>query len=84
MEYLETAVCFLLGGGLIALAGFIFNLRTKGLFRLLVNTLAGGILLVVLSLTGLLNLALNPFNALLTGVLGIFGPVIIIVVTFFL
>lgn len=84
MEYVEISICFLLGGGLVALAGFIFNLRTKGIFRIIVNTLAGGILLTALSLTGLLNLALNPFNALLTGVLGIFGPIVIIVVTFFL
>ena len=68
----------------MVLAGFIFNLRTKGIFRLVLNTLVGGILLVVLSLTGLLNLGLNPFNALITGVLGVFGPIIIIAVTFFL
>lgn len=84
MQYLEIAVCFLLGGALAAIAGFIFNLRTKGLFRIAVNSLAGGILLVLFSLTGLLNLALNPFNALLCGALGIFGPLIIIAVTVFL
>lgn len=84
MEIVETAVCFILGGLLILLAGFIFNLRTKGLFRLALNTLTGGVLLTVLSLTGLLTLALSPFNALLTGAFGLLGLAVIIVITFWL
>ena len=84
MQYIETAVCFLLGGALAALAGFVFNLRTKGLFRLAVNSIAGCLLFLLLSLTNLLHLPLNPFNALLTGALGIFGPIIVAVVTFLL
>lgn len=73
-----------MGAAIILLAGFIFNLRTKGLFRLLLNTLTGGVLLVVLSLTGLLTLALSPFNALLTGAFGLLGLTVIIIITFWL
>ena len=73
-----------MGGALAALAGFVFNLRTKGMFRLLVNSLAGSLLLLVLSLSGLVVLPLNPFNALLTGVLGLPALALIAAVTFFL
>lgn len=84
MEYLEIAVCFLLGGAIALILGFVFNLRTKGFFRLIVNSLVGGILLALLSITGLLHLPLNPFNALAVGALGIFGLAAVAIVTLFL
>ena len=84
MLYVEIAVCFLLGAAIATVFGFVFNLRTKGMFRLLVNSLAGGLLLLVLSLSGLVVLPLNPFNALLTGVLGLPALAVIAAVTFFL
>ena len=84
MLYVEIAVCFLLGAAIAAVFGFVFNLRTKGMFRLLVNSLAGSLLLLVLSLSGLVVLPLNPFNALLTGVLGLPALALIAAVTFFL
>lgn len=84
MVYLEIFISFVIGALLVALTGRVFSLKTKGLVRLLINSVAGGVLLVGLSLFHVVYLPLNPLNAFITGLLGLPGLIVVWLVVVFL
>lgn len=84
MKILEIAVSFLIGLVLVLLLGWVFHLKTKGIKRIIINTLCGGTALCLFSLFNVANVALNPLNALITGFLGLPGLVSVFVLSAFL
>lgn len=63
---------------LIATVVWVTRLKTKGVTRLLINSLAGGALVAGLSAFGVITLPFNAFNAALVGVLGLPGAGVVI------
>ena len=84
MATVEIILGLISGLLLLVILGWIFSLRTKGIIRLLINTVAGVVFLVLLNVFGIATLAVNPLNALIVGFFGIFGVVGIWLITVFL
>ncbi len=84
MNYFEIAISFLMGLVLVLLLGWVLSFKTKGLVRLAANAVAGGVVLIALTLFNILVLPLNPLNALLTGFLGVPGLIVIYLISVFL
>ena len=84
MAIFEIVLSFISGVLLLILLGWAFKLKTKGIIRLLINTAAGIVVLVLLNLFGVVSLAVNPLNALIVGFFGVFGVGGIWVITVFL
>ncbi|MDR0426840.1 MAG: pro-sigmaK processing inhibitor BofA family protein [Clostridiales bacterium] len=83
MDIFSVILSFFIGGLLIVLLSILFSVRTKGLFRLLLNSLAGGLALLLFGLFDVMFLPVNPLNALLVGALGVPGLAVIILVALF-
>lgn len=83
MDY-KTVLAYAAGLILIAAFAFVMRLKTRGVVRLLVNSLAGGAVIFLLGFFGTAVLPLNPLNALLTGLFGIPGLVMIFLLCRFL
>lgn len=81
MEYLWLILSFIAGVILVILLGWVLRLKTKGLLRILFNSLAGAIVVFGFLLFKVAYLPINPLNALLVGFLGIPGIVLVIVIT---
>ncbi len=67
---------------LLQLLGKILSWPTQRLSRLILNSLLGALVLVMLNLFGSwvgLRIAINPLNAVIVGVLGIPGVVLLLV-----
>ena len=84
MEYFWLGLSYAVGVLLILLLGWVFALRTKGLFRILLNSAFGAVLLLCFSLFRIIYVPLNPLNALLVGFLGAPGLILVIVFTLLL
>ena len=84
MKIFEIVISFVIGLLLILLLGWIFRLKTKGLKRLIINTLCGGVIFCLLPLFKVVSVAINPLNALITGFLGIPGLIAVILLSVFL
>ena len=84
MNYLEIILSFFIGIGLIVLLGVVFSLKTKGFLRLIINTVAGAVVLILLNVFGVVILPINPLNALIVGILGIPGVALIWALAVFL
>ena len=84
MEIFELTLSFVIGFLITALLGSLFSLKTKGLFRLLLNSLAGAAALLLLSLFKIAVLPVNPLSALNVGALGAPGLVAVWLITVFL
>ncbi|MCH5154202.1 MAG: pro-sigmaK processing inhibitor BofA family protein [Clostridiales bacterium] len=74
----ETVLIFAAAIMLIAVVAWVMRLKTRGALRLVVNSLAGGALIMGLSAFNIIALPFNAFNALLVGVLGLPGAGIVI------
>lgn len=78
------------GGGLLLLyvLGLIFAIPLKIIWKLFINSVVGFVLLFILNLIGdaLLGftIAINPLNALIAGVFGIPGVILLIILTLIL
>lgn len=80
----ETVLSYFIGALVVILCGWLFSLKIKGILGLLLNTAAGAFLLVALSVFTPLNIPLNPLSALVTGILGLPGAILVIVIVYFL
>lgn len=80
----QTVTAFGAGLALIILFALVFRLKTRGPVRLVVNALAGGLVLFGLSFFHTAVLPLNPLNALLTGLLGLPGLLVVFIICRFL
>ena len=74
----ETALIFVAATALVAIVVWVTRLKTKGVARVLINSLAGGALIAGLSAFNVIVLPVNAFNALLVGVLGVPGAGVVV------
>ena len=80
----ETVISFFAATLLVLFCGWLFSLKTKGLFKILLNTAVGAFLLLALSFLTPLNIPLNPLNAFIVGLLGLPGAALVIIIVLFL
>lgn len=74
----EIVLIFVAAAALVAIVAWVMHLKTRGVLRVLINSLAGGALIAGLSAFGVLALPLNAFNAALIGVLGVPGAGVVV------
>ena len=74
----ETILIFAAAAMLVAVVAWVMHLKTRGVLRIVINSLAGGALIAGLSAFNIIALPLNAFNAVLVGVLGLPGAGIVI------
>lgn len=87
MDVIWTVLSF--GGGLLLLYIIVklLALPLKLLLKLVVNALIGAVMLILFNLFGSLvglSIAVNPLNALIAGVLGVPGVILLLVLTLIL
>lgn len=63
---------------LIGITVWVMRLKTKGVARILINSIAGGALIAGLSAFNVIVLPFNALNALIVGVLGLPGAGVVI------
>jgi inhibitor of the pro-sigma K processing machinery len=79
---LYTILAFLLGLVLLYIIGMLLVVPIRLLIKLLINGLIGGVILFLFNLIGGifgLAIAINPLNALIVGILGIPGVVLLLI-----
>lgn len=73
---------FLLGLVLLYIIGLILVIPIKVIFKLIINGLIGGLILFLFNLVGGLfgiAIAINPLNAIIVGLLGVPGVVLLLI-----
>ncbi len=79
---LNTIFSYLVGLTLLFILGIIFVFPIKKIFQLIGNGIMGGLTLILFNLIGGifgLQIIINPLNALIVGLLGVPGVVIILI-----
>jgi len=82
MINITSLVAFLAGLVLLYIIGMILVVPVKFLMKLLLNGIVGGIALFFINIVGGLfgfGLAINPINALIVGIFGIPGIVLLFI-----
>lgn len=77
-----TLLSFLLGLVVLYFVGMLLVIPIRILIKLLINSLIGGVFLFVFNLIGGifgLFIAINPLNAVIVGVLGIPGVILLLI-----
>ncbi len=75
-------IAYVVGLAVLYLIGWLLLVPLKFLSKLMLNALAGGVLLVIVSMVGgmfQLTVTVNVFTALLAGFLGVPGVVLVLV-----
>jgi len=65
----------------LAIAKFIFHVGLKVIFGLIINAVVGFVILWLINLTGLLTIPVNIVTCLVTGILGIPGIILLVILT---
>ena len=78
MDYLKIAVIAII---VIVVAKFLLRIAGKGLRLLIANEIVGLLLIYLINISGLLAIKINLLTALVVGVFGVPGVVILIVLT---
>lgn len=81
MDILLLIVSFLIGIMLLYILGLVLVVPVKILFKLLTNAVIGGVTLLLFNLFGSLiglNLIITPLSAILVGLLGVPGVVLLL------
>ncbi len=74
----EAILAFVAAAALVAVIVWATRLKTKGVTRFLINSLAGGALIAGLSALGVVTLPFNAFTAFIVGALGLPGAGVVI------
>ena len=80
----ESILIFVAATALTAIVVWVTHLKTRGVLRELINSIAGGALIMGLSAFNFLALPFNAFNAALVGVLGLPGAGVVVAVAMLL
>lgn len=75
-------LAFLIGLIVLYIAGMLLVIPLKIIFKLIVNGIIGGIILFIFNLIGGLfglGIAINPLNALIVGILGVPGVILLLI-----
>ena len=74
----ETILIFIAAVALVGTVVWVTRLKTRGVARVLINSLAGGALIAGLSAFNIIGLPVNAFNALIVGLLGLPGAGVVV------
>lgn len=80
IEYLPMLVGIII---LVLVAKFILSLSIGKIIGIIINAIIGCVLLYVINLTGFVNIDINWITSLVTGIFGIPGVVVLVVLAFF-
>ena len=80
MEYLPMLVGIII---LVIVAKFILSLSIGKIIGIIINAIIGCVLLYVINLTGFVNIEINWITSLVTGIFGIPGVIVLVVLAFF-
>lgn len=78
-----TIMAFIFGLFLLYVIGMLLVIPIKVIIKLIVNGVIGGILLVIFNLVGGLiglNLIINPLSAIIAGLLGVPGIILLLII----
>lgn len=79
---IPNILAFLFGLVLLYIIGLILVIPIKVIFKLIVNGIIGGVILFLFNLIGGLfglAIAINPLNAIIVGLLGVPGVVLLLI-----
>ncbi len=82
-----SIIAYIVGLILLYVLCWIFIRPLKWLFKLLLNGILGGLILAAINFFGSfagLHIVINPLSALITGLLGVPGVVLIVILQFIL
>lgn len=74
----ETILIFIAAVALVAVVVWVTRLKTRGVARVLINSLAGGALITGLSAFNIIVLPVNLLNAFIVGLLGLPGAGVVV------
>lgn len=80
---ISAILAFVFGLFLLYIIGILLVIPIKIIFKLIVNGVIGGILLLLFNLIGGifgLTLVINPLNAIIAGLLGIPGVILLLII----
>ncbi len=87
MVDIGVVLAFLFGLFLLYILGMLLVIPIRLIIKLIINGILGGILLLIVNLIGSfigINITINPLTAIIAGVLGIPGIILLIVLQFML
>lgn len=82
-----SIIAYTVGLVLLYICCWIFIRPLKWLFKLLMNSIVGGLILAAINFFGSfvgIHIIINPLSALITGLLGVPGVLLIIILQFIL
>ncbi len=85
--YVGVVLAFLFGLFLLYILGMLLVIPIKLIIKLIINGVLGGILLLIVNFVGSfigINITINPLTAVIAGIFGIPGIILLIVLQFIL
>lgn len=82
-----SLLAFLIGLVILYIVGLLLVIPLKFLIKLVINAVIGGIILFIFNIIGAFlgyTVVINPLNALIVGVLGVPGIILILILQFIL
>lgn len=79
---IPNILAFLFGLVLLYIVGMLLVIPLKVIFKLIINGIIGGLILFLFNLIGGLfglGIAINPLNAIIVGLLGVPGVVLLLI-----
>ncbi len=79
---MSNILAYLIGLVVLYIVGIILVIPIKILIKLLINGIIGGIALILFNLVGALfglSIVVNPLNAIIVGILGVPGVILLLI-----
>ena len=79
---MSNILAYLIGLVILYIIGMILVIPIKILIKLLINGIIGGIALILFNLVGTLfglSIVVNPLNAIIVGILGVPGVILLLI-----
>lgn len=79
---IPNILAFLFGLVLLYIIGMLLVIPLKVIFKLIINGIIGGVILFLFNLIGGLfglSIAINPLNAIIVGILGVPGVILLLI-----
>lgn len=79
---IPNILAFLFGLVLLYIVGMLLVIPLKVIFKLIINGIIGGVILFLFNLIGGLfglSIAINPLNAIIVGILGVPGVILLLI-----
>ncbi len=71
-------MAYVAGAVIVAIVAYVTHVKARGVTKIVINSLAGGVFIMGLSAFNIIVLPFNIFNALLVGALGLPGAAVVV------